>query len=160
MKPGPRPKPTAERKLTGVKRPISKYEAMPDILNGLPLPPKYLSAEGKKEWCRMGSELIKLGLLTNIDLAAFEAYCICYERMIKAQVLLKKEGNLIRSSNNRLMQNRNLDISIKAMVEMRKWCSEFGMTPASKTGAHAVKPPEKSMLERLQEKKSKIRRVK
>ena len=42
--------------------------------------PGWLEAEAKKEWKRMAKQMELLGILTEIDMAAFAGYCQAYAR--------------------------------------------------------------------------------
>lgn len=70
---GRKPKPTAIKELEGNpgKRPLNKNEPKPD--KKAPRCPAWLEEEAKKEWKRTGTMLEQLGLLTEMDMAAFAA---------------------------------------------------------------------------------------
>ena len=72
---GRKPKPTALKKLEGNpgKRKLNTKEPMPG--KGMPDCPKWLLPEAKKEWERLCVKLSEIGVLTEIDMAAFAAYC-------------------------------------------------------------------------------------
>ncbi len=66
-KQGRRPKPTALKLLTGNpgKRPTNPDEPTPDL--GLPRPPAWLSAAAKREYSRLGRQLLAQGIMTILD---------------------------------------------------------------------------------------------
>ena len=68
---GRKPKPTALKKLEGNpgKRKLNTKEPMPG--KGMPDCPKWLLPEAKKEWERLCVKLSEIGVLTEIDMAAF-----------------------------------------------------------------------------------------
>ena len=140
-KPGPRPKPTALKKLDGNpgKRPLPEGEPMPQISSSVPLPPKTLDAVAKAEWNRTAANLYKLGLLTENDLTAFMGYCVCFSHWVNALKEIEKNGVLIKAQSGFPVQSPWISIANKSMVEMRKWLVEFGMTPSSRTGINADK---------------------
>jgi phage terminase small subunit len=72
---GRKPKPTSLKVLQGNpgKRPLNENEPKPPPR--LPRSPEHLSEEAKKEWRRAGKFLFQLGLVSDIDRAAFAAYC-------------------------------------------------------------------------------------
>jgi len=153
MPSGKPPKPTALKILTGNpgKRPLPKNEPQPTKADTVPEPPDYLTAPAQKEWRRISKELYTLGILTNIDVTGLEGYCSCYALWLDAQANIKKHGVLIKSPQGFPMQSPYLSISNRAMVEMRKWLIEFGMTPSSRARVSAVstKPKKNNPWEKL-----------
>lgn len=99
----------------------------------LPAPPRHLSKEARKEWRRSGAFLLQLGLISDLDRAAFAAYCTAYGRWIEAEEALKSYGVMIKSPNGFPMQSPYLSVANKAMEQMRSLLSEFGMSPATRT---------------------------
>ena len=78
---GRKPKPTVLKKLEG-----NPGKGMPDC-------PKWLLPEAKKEWERLCVKLSEIGVLTEIDMAAFAAYCQSYARWKEAQEHIDSEGS-------------------------------------------------------------------
>ena len=72
---GRKPKPTAVKVLEGNpgKRSLNTAEPKPE--KKAPRCPSWLEDEAKKEWKRMSKQLEQLGILTEIDMAAFAGYC-------------------------------------------------------------------------------------
>lgn len=157
-KPGPRPIPTKLKKLTGNpgKRPLPKNEPVPNQATRLPPAPAHLTDMGKKEWQRAGKLLHNLGLLTDIDLTALAGYCSTYAQWVDAQEHINKHGVLIKAPSGYPVQSPYLGIANRAMVEMRKWLVEFGMTPSSRTRIQVEKPKEKSRLQGMMDKKIRL----
>lgn len=50
-------------------------------------------ARGKKEWERLADLMIQMGVLTEVDMAAFAAYCQSYARWKKAQEHITSGGS-------------------------------------------------------------------
>jgi P27 family predicted phage terminase small subunit len=146
-KPGPRPQPTKIKVLKGGRktyhRPMPKNEPQPKEYTRVPTPPGHLDRLGKNEWKRVAGQLHQCGLLTKIDRAALLAYCTAYSTWIAAQEQVRKHGVLIKSPSGFPMQSPYLQIANKAMIEMRKWLVEFGMTPSSRSRVEANKPEKK-----------------
>ena len=71
---GRKPKPTAVKVLEGNpgKRGLNAGEPKPE--KKAPRCPAWLEAEAKKEWKRMAKQMERLGILTEIDMAAFAGY--------------------------------------------------------------------------------------
>ena len=138
------PKPTALKILDGNPghKPLPKNEPKPDIPDEIPKPPEHLDKVAVKEWLRLSKELYDLGMLTNIDTTALAGYCSCYSAWLDAQANIQEHGVLMKSPTGFPMQSPYLAISNRAMVEMRKWLVEFGMTPSSRARVSA-KPVQK-----------------
>ena len=77
---GRKPKPTAVKKLEGNpgKRKLNSKEPVP--AKGIPACPDWLMPEAKKEWERLAELMNQMGVLTEVDMAAFAAYCQSYAR--------------------------------------------------------------------------------
>jgi len=146
-KPGKKPLPTKIKELRGGRktyhRKMPKNEPKPNKYARVPSPPGHLDRIGKNEWRRVSKQLHQAGLLTKIDRAALLAYCTCYSTWVNAQEQVKKHGVLIKAQSGFPMQSPYLQIANKAMIEMRKWLVEFGMTPSSRSRVDAKKSEEK-----------------
>lgn len=140
---GRKPKPSALRELAGNvgHRPINKNEPK---FSGTPTCPRHLDDEAKKEWKRISKELTSMGLLTSVDRAALAAYCAAYSRWASAEEQIQKFGLVIKSPKSGYpVPNPYVGIANTALDLMRKFASEFGMTPASRTRL-SVEPPKGS----------------
>ena len=105
--------------------------------------PTHLSKAAKKEWKRIAPELEKLGLLSHIDMAALAAYCQAYGRWVEAEKKLKEIGHpLYKSKNGTVTTSPWLWVANKALDQILKFASEFGMTPSARTRIHVEKPKE------------------
>ncbi len=149
--PGPPPKPTQLRLVTGNagRRPLNKREPQPKA--GIPSVPKHLSPAAKMEWRRISRALAALDLLTGVDRAALAAYCQAWADWIEAEAQLSKFGKVVespyktetrtlksgtvveKSSGGYPMQNPYLAIRNRALWFMHRFLTEFGMTPASRS---------------------------
>jgi len=130
---GRKPKPTALKELQGNpgKRALNKHEPKP---TGIPTCPTQLDAAAKREWKRISRGLIAIGLLTSVDRAALAGYCSSYSRWITAEEQIQKFGLVIKSpKSNFPIQNPYVSVANTALDTMRKFATEFGLTPASRT---------------------------
>lgn len=130
---GRKPKPTALKNLQGNpgKRKLPTNEPKPD--NTMPQCPAHLNDEAKKEWKRMAKRLHQAGILTYVDRAALAAYCQAWGRWVEAEELADADGLIIETSNGNKIQNPAVGIANKAMADMVRYASEFGMTPSART---------------------------
>jgi P27 family predicted phage terminase small subunit len=133
---GRRPKPTALKALAGNpgKRALNALEPKP---TGVPTCPRHLDKEAKVEWRRISGELLTLGLLTLIDRAALAGYCSAWSRWVAAELNIQKFGTVIKSPKSGYpVQNPYVGIANTALDQMRKFATEFGLTPASRSRLH------------------------
>jgi len=146
---GRKPKPTKLKELAGNpgKRPLNSSEPQPQVPDKTPYVPRHLNDEGKKEWRRIVSLLMDLGLYTEIDRAALAMYCQAWGRWVEAENKLKEKGEVLTSEETGGMyQNPWLSVANKAFEQVRKLEAEFGMTPSSRSRVTAVSGAEEPSL--------------
>ena len=90
---GRKPKPTAVKKLEGNpgKRKLNTKEPIP--AKGMPTCPDWLMPEAKEEWERLAELMNQMGVLTEVDMVAFAAYCQSYARWKEAQEHITSGGS-------------------------------------------------------------------
>jgi|SRR5690554_2115432 P27 family predicted phage terminase small subunit len=130
---GRKPKPTALKVLEGNpgKRPLNKNEPQPE--KKAPRCPSWLEPEAKKEWRRMAKTLENIGVLTQVDKAAFAGYCQAYARWKEAEEFLSKHGTIFKTPSGYIQQVPQVAIARNYLQIMKDFCSEFGLTPAART---------------------------
>jgi P27 family predicted phage terminase small subunit len=70
-------------------------------------------------------------------------YCQAWARWVEAERSLEKYGVMVKSPNGFPMQSPYLAVANKAMEQMTKLLTEFGMSPSSRArAAVAPQPPE------------------
>lgn len=133
MAAGRKPKPTALKELEGNpgKRKLNRSEPKPD--KGMPPCPVWLLPEAKKEWKRLAENLSQLGVLTQIDMAAFAAYCQSYARWKEAQEHINSEGSVFETDKGYQQQTPWVGIANTNQKLMLQAASEFGLTPSSRS---------------------------
>ena len=105
----------------------------------LPPAPPHLTEDEKKEWRRIGRQLLEAGLITRMDTDVLAAYCKAYVRWVEAEAAVRKYGTIIKSPNGFPMQSPYLAVANKAMEQMRSLMSELGLTPASRVRLPRIK---------------------
>lgn len=130
---GRKPKPTALKVLEGNpgKRPLNEKEPQPE--KKAPRCPSWLEPEAKKEWKRMAKTLETIGVLTQVDKAAFAGYCQAYARWKEAEEFLSKHGTIFKTPSGYIQQVPQVSIAQTYLKVMKDFCSEFGLTPAART---------------------------
>ena len=130
---GRTPKPTAIKQLEGNpgKRQLNTYEPKPN--QKVPTCPKWLDDEAKKEWKRLAKQMEQLGILTEVDMAAFAGYCQSYARWKEAEEFISKHGAIVKTPSGYWQQVPQVSIAQQYMKQMTKFCEQFGLTPASRS---------------------------
>lgn len=130
---GRKPKPTALKVLEGNpgKRPLNTDEPKPK--KKAPKCPSWLEPEAKKEWRRMSKTLEQIGVLTQVDGAAFAGYCQAYARWREAEEFLTKHGTIFKTPSGYIQQVPQVSIAQTYLKIMKDFCSEFGLTPSART---------------------------
>jgi P27 family predicted phage terminase small subunit len=103
-----------------------------------------------------GPQLVRLGLLTSIDVQVFAAYCDAYGRWRTAVETLNgmaerdaTTGGLLvkRVSDGNPQRNPLVAIAASAASDMVRYASEFGLTPLARgriaSGGSYEPPPSK-----------------
>ena len=137
---GRKPVPTAIKRLNGNpgRRPLNDSE--PQLPGGGLSCPKTLNERAKGEWHRVVRDLRGAGVLSRVDRAALEAYCVAYARWQQAELEIEVEGITVRGPKGGVMKNPAVTVAHQAMLIMYKFMSEFGMTPSSRSRLKVEKP--------------------
>ncbi len=130
---GRRPKPTKLKLLQGTQRSDRVNLQEPAPKPEIPSCPKHIQGESRREWKRITKELGAVGLVTRVDRAAIAAYCEAYGRWSEAVSKLHEKGLLVKAPSGYPILNPYLSIINSALDQMRKFLTEFGMTPSSRT---------------------------
>lgn len=130
---GRKPKPTDLKKLEGNpgNRPLNNNEPKPNT--AVSACPDWLEDEAKAEWARMGKILVDMGVLTEVDVAAFAGYCQAYARWKEAEEFLTQHGSIVRTPNGYLQQVPQVSIAQTNLKIMLKFCEQFGLTPSARS---------------------------
>ncbi len=130
---GRTPKPTALKVLEGNpgKRQLNSNEPKPKVK--APPCPKWLEDDAKKEWRRLSKQMEQMGILTEVDMAAFAGYCQAYARWKAAEEFITKHGAIVKTPSGYWQQVPQVSIAQQYMKQMGKFCEQFGLTPASRS---------------------------
>ena len=130
---GRKPKPTAMKVLEGNpgKRPLNEHEPTPP--KGTLRCPTWLEAEAKKEWRRLAPSLEAMGVLTSVDITAFSGYCQAYARWKEAEEFISQHGSIFQTPSGYVQQVPQVSIAQQNLKIMQSFCSEFGLTPATRS---------------------------
>lgn len=130
---GRKPIPTAVKMLEGNpgKRNLNVKEPQP--AKKAPRCPVWLEDEAKKEWKRMAKQLEQLGILTDIDMAAFAGYCQAYARWKEAEEFITQHGTIVKTPSGYWQQVPQVSIAQTYLKIMNKFCEQFGLTPSARS---------------------------
>lgn len=130
---GRKPKPTALKVLEGNpgKRNLNTKEPQP--VKKAPRCPAWLDEEAKKEWKRMAKQLEALGILTEVDMAAFAGYCQAYARWKEAEEFISQHGTIVKTPSGYWQQVPQVSIAQTYLKIMNKFCEQFGLTPSARS---------------------------
>jgi P27 family predicted phage terminase small subunit len=137
--PGRKAKPTRLKLLDGNpgKKRIPKGEPQPQ--SEIPSPPEHLDKYALEEWGRLSQGLYTMGLLYDVDMAVFAAYCKSYSRWRVAEEALNKlaakdpiNALVQKTSNGNLIQNVLVGTANTAARDMSRYAAEFGLTPSAR----------------------------
>jgi P27 family predicted phage terminase small subunit len=131
---GRKPKPKAIKELEGNpgKRPLPNEPTFGACFPAEP--PKWLSKEAKRLW----GELVPLlqsvpGLLQSADVSAVELLCESYAQWKEASKVLQENGQTFTTPNGYIQQRPEVAIAQKCAKLVKELCSEFGLTPSSRS---------------------------
>ena len=139
---GRKPKPTALKRLEGNpgKRQLNEYEPKPG--KKAPKCPLWLDTEAKKEWRRTAKQLEDIGILTEVDMAAFAGYCQAYARWKEAEEFISRHGTIVKTPSGYWQQVPQVSIAQTYLKIMHKFCEQFGLTPSARSRIIADKAGE------------------
>lgn len=80
----------------------------------------------------MARQLEHLGILTEIDMAAFAGYCQAYARWKEAEEYISENGAVIQTPSGYCQQIPQVSIAQTYLKIMNRFCEQFGLTPSSR----------------------------
>lgn len=129
---GPPPKPSKVKKLQGTHRKDRAARNELEAKPGVPAMPRWLDAEGKREWSRVVPQLEALGILSDVDGAMLADYCAAHALAVKATKAYQRQGTMVTQFGNRV-KNPNVKIAQEARAQARLLAGEFGLSPSSRS---------------------------
>ena len=131
---GRKPKPTELKLLEGDRghgrRPMNKNEPKPK--KACLECPDWLMPEAQEEWKRLAPALDAMGILTEADISAFQGYCQAYARWREAEDFMTQHGTIFKTPSGYVQQLPQVSIAAQSLKIMQSFCTEFGLTPASR----------------------------
>jgi P27 family predicted phage terminase small subunit len=153
---GRKPKPTelqiaeGDPRKHGVHRLEKRLEGEAKGSRGLPRCPAHLQGLARKAWKMWSEELERMNLDCRPDGPMLEGACIAYETAIECYETIKKQGRMIARRILDPQTNTLVVGGLKphpaaaqmnaAWMVLRAFCSEFGLSPVSRTRLAVDKP--------------------
>jgi P27 family predicted phage terminase small subunit len=145
---GRKPKPAARQIAEGdpSKRGVLKLDGLeegePKATRGLPGCPKHLRGVARKAWRFWAEELEGMSLDCRPDAMMLEGACVSYQTYVELYELIETQGKLVakKERNPQTGQMEVVDVRAhpalhvrdRALMQMRAFCSEFGLSPVSR----------------------------
>ena len=99
-------------------------EPRPDLVTGIPVSPRRLKGEARREWDRVAPELSRLGVLAVDELSVLATYCGLHAAIVAGE----KCGKLAPAGY---------------YGQYRGMVADFGLTPSSRSKVKSHKPQAK-----------------
>lgn len=133
----------------GVRKLKQSLAAEPKATRGLPDCPKHLKGRARAAWGFWREELVEMKLDCRPDAMMLEGACVGYARAVQADLIVAQKGpicilNTRDPQTGRWMQKLKahpaVAISKASWAQVRSFCSEFGLSPVSRTRLALEKP--------------------
>jgi P27 family predicted phage terminase small subunit len=133
----------------GVRKLKQALAAEPKATRGLPECPTHLTGLAKTAWKFWSKELREMKLDCRPDAVMLEGACVGYARAVAADLLIAKVGSVVAEpvlgKEGELLGCKYktypaVTISKAAWSQVRSFCSEFGLSPVSRTRLAMEKP--------------------
>lgn len=126
----------------GVHKLDQKLESEPKAVRGLPPCPEHLSGRARSAWKFFAGELAVMKLDKRPDGPMLEGACVAYARAVDADLILAEKGLVVEdkfiadSGDVIVLKTKKhpaVEISNRAWALLKAFCSEFGLSPVSRT---------------------------
>ena len=74
-----------------------------------------------------------IGILTEVDMAAFAGYCQAYARWKEAEEFITQHGTIVKTPPGYWQQVPQVSIAQTYPKIMNKFAEQFGLTPSSRS---------------------------
>ena len=142
---GPKPKASALKKLHGTYRSdrAPEKEATPNHATPYQLKaPEWLDKRAAAKWDELALRLHSLGLLTEIDLDVFAAYCVSWSNWRDAEECIQKYGATTQAQSGYEAVSPHVTRAKNHLAELIKLSGLLGLSPSARTRIE-VQPEER-----------------
>jgi len=152
---GRKPKPLSQQIAEGDPRKKGKRKLQeslakePKAARGLPDCPDHIEGRARNAWNFWREELIAMHLDCRPDAMMLEGACVNYARAVQADLMLAQQGIVIGQPifdgngdrvGTKIKNHPAVAVSNAAWNRVRAFCSEFGLSPVSRTRLTLEKP--------------------
>jgi P27 family predicted phage terminase small subunit len=153
---GRKPKPLGKADQDGDTRKVgarkfrAKIAAEPKAVRGLPDCPRHLKGRARAAWNFWREELEGMGLDRRPDAQMLEGACVNYSRAVESDLIVARDGimqnisTIDKESGEPILLKSQyhpaITVSNAAWRQVRAFCSEFGLSPVSRTRLAVEKP--------------------
>ncbi|HLN02059.1 MAG TPA: phage terminase small subunit P27 family [Bryobacteraceae bacterium] len=153
---GRKPKPTTlqisegDPRRLGTHKLEQKMKAEAKASRGLPACPRHLKGLARKAWKFWSEELERMNLDCRPDAQMLEGACVAYEAAVECYETIQKQGRLVAKrildpqTNTLVVANVKPHPAVAQMnaawTLLKMFCSEFGLSPISRTRLAIEKP--------------------
>jgi len=116
--------------------------------------PEHLRGEVRKVWERLADALDAVGVMRQVHAAALEGACVLYQRAVEADAVIAREGPVVNVATRAGVSPRlrpEVGLSLRCWDGYRRFCAEFGLTPAAMSKIATESPRPKTLSELLDE---------
>ena len=124
-----------EKRLQGRTTGKNGREGMtaPENLPAVPEAPERMTDAAKAAWSKLGPELHRRGMLTELDLIPLEVLCTSVGHYLSIQKAIEDAPDLIvKGSTGQPMVNPLHKELVRYSEVIRKWAAELGLTPTAR----------------------------
>jgi P27 family predicted phage terminase small subunit len=75
----------------------------------------------------------QMGILTEVDMAAFAGYCQAYARWKDAEEFISQHGTIVKTPSGYWQQIPQVSIAQTYLKIMNKTAEQFGLTPSARS---------------------------
>ena len=93
----------------------------------------------------------QLGVLTEVDMAAFAGYCQAYARWKEAEEFITQHGSILRTKSGYVQPVPQVSIAQTYLKIMNKFAEQFGLTPSSRSRIIASNDSSGSAVDEMEE---------
>ncbi len=136
---GARPKTAEAKRIEGNRGHRQIVERGLTVKSAIPVIPKELGKDAKKEWKRITKELNNAGLISNLDLAVLSTYCIAWGRVLEVERLINDTSITELAEERGSTYERLLNQSYKLSEQLRKLAAELGLSPGARVRVQPTK---------------------
>lgn len=130
-----------------------KLDSEPHAPNGLPACPRHLRGRARAAWNFWAKQLELMDLDAKPDAQMLEGACVGYERAVAADLILQKDGLIVEERAVkgdqvivlRRKKHPAVEVSRTSWLQVRAFCTEFGLSPVSRTRLSVEKPENSEM---------------